>query len=190
MWHHRERGLLQPPGVSARPPPAARGVGAAILVRVIGATSRRQGEYCAPVIIAARSSGAETTREVAAPRRTGPARLPVLRGPQLIVDDAVHIAVVLAEVTGEILQVPEEVGAAVVPAEPPRAAPIVDLLSTGGASGGRRSRSQGPVLIVPVPSVPLSARLCLPVKDDAEGSRTRGTLLNDLQTRKVPRSCQ
>jgi len=47
----------------------------------------------------------------------------VLRGPQLIVDDAVHIAVVLAEVTGEILQVPEEVGAAVVPAEPPRAAP-------------------------------------------------------------------
>ncbi len=76
------------------------------------------------------------------------------------------------------------------PAEPPRAAPIVDLLSTGGASGDRRSRSQGPVLIVPVPSVPLSARLCLPVKDDAEGSRTRGTLLNDLQTRKVPRSCQ
>src|SRR6516165_10095361 len=42
-----------------------------------------------------------------------------LRRPQLVVDDAVHVGVVLGEVARRVLQVPEEIGARVVPAETP-----------------------------------------------------------------------
>jgi hypothetical protein len=44
---------------------------------------------------------------VAAPRRTGSFEVSGL--PQLIVDDAVHVRVVLAEIAGRIFEVPEEV---------------------------------------------------------------------------------
>src|SRR3954463_1032510 len=45
--------------------------------------------------------------------------LQCLRGPQLILDDAVQVGVVLAEVAGRVLEVPEEVRPGVVPAQPP-----------------------------------------------------------------------
>src|SRR5216684_2374917 len=39
--------------------------------------------------------------------------------PQVVVDDAVQVGVVLAEVAGRVLEVPEEVRSGVVPAQPP-----------------------------------------------------------------------
>src|SRR5712675_1650077 len=45
--------------------------------------------------------------------------LKCLRGPQLVVDDAVQVGVVLTEVAGRVLEVPEEVRPGVVPAQPP-----------------------------------------------------------------------
>src|SRR5271166_606763 len=58
--------------------------------------------------------------------------LPDLRLPQLIVDDAVQVGVVLGEVPRGILQVPEEVGPDVVPAEPPDMPRRVFLQHGGG----------------------------------------------------------
>src|SRR6266849_1341835 len=45
--------------------------------------------------------------------------LKCLRGPQLVVDDAVQVVVVLTEVAGRVLEIPEEVRPGVVPAQPP-----------------------------------------------------------------------
>src|SRR5256714_3802458 len=45
--------------------------------------------------------------------------LKCLRGPQLVVDDAVQVGVVLTEVAGRVLEVPEEVRPGVMPAESP-----------------------------------------------------------------------
>src|SRR5216683_7914439 len=45
--------------------------------------------------------------------------LKCLRGPQLVVDDTVQVGVVLTEVAGRVLEVPEEVRPGVVPAQPP-----------------------------------------------------------------------
>src|ERR1700740_2282283 len=57
------------------------------------------------------------------PRRSpaieGPDVVPYLRLPELVVDDAVHVGVVLAEVARGVLEIPEEVGPDVVPAQPP-----------------------------------------------------------------------
>src|SRR5689334_9811039 len=54
-----------------------------------------------------------------APGKQSPRPLQILRGPELVVDDAVHVAVVLGEVARRVLEVPEEVRARVVPAETP-----------------------------------------------------------------------
>jgi len=76
----------------------------------------------APVIMAARSSDAGRMGAAAAPGEEPARPLQILRRPQLVVDDAVHVAVVLGEVARRVLQVPEEVRARVVPSQTPHVA--------------------------------------------------------------------
>jgi 3-methylfumaryl-CoA hydratase len=61
----------------------------------------------------------EGRRRGRSPGVQAPRAFQVLGGPQLVVDDAVHVAVVLAEAARRVLEVPEEVRAPVVAPEPP-----------------------------------------------------------------------
>ena len=84
---------------------------------------------------AARSSGAQERRR----RRRPPAvetlrALPHPGGPELVVEDAVDVGVVLREIAGGVLEVPEEVRADVVAAEAPDVALGIGLEHGGGAA--------------------------------------------------------
>ena len=73
-----------------------------------------------PVISAARSSGSqERRRRWWAPGEEAARAFQVLRRPQLVIDDAVHVRVVLGEVARRILEIPEEVRPREVAAETP-----------------------------------------------------------------------
>src|ERR1700753_868246 len=85
--------------------------------------------------MAARSSGARNDGGGGGAQGEPPLRArEVLRRPELFVDDAVHVAVVLAEVAGRVLQVPEEVRPAVVPAKTPDVPLGVILEHAGGTA--------------------------------------------------------
>src|ERR1700739_4456874 len=78
--------------------------------------------------------GEERSWHRRSPAIEGPDVVPYLRLPELVVDDAVHVGVVLAEVARGVFEIPEEVGPDVVPVQPPYVPGRVLVQQRGGAA--------------------------------------------------------
>ena len=127
-------GLGVQPGRPARPlpgPDRARGrIGR--LQRASGLNGLRSSWPRGP-----RDAGRRGRRR--APGEQPPRPLQILRRPELVVDDAVHVAVVLGEVARRVLEVPEEVEPACACRGPTRAVPACPRASPA-PRGPRRRR--------------------------------------------------